>query len=207
MDVLENHEVDFGRNEDVYNVMSKVVMPPTKAQEYLDHERIGEDLYKTFKEERFEGEKSIWDTLTKRKLSTFVNPKKPFLSTARQKITEIKEEKKLLTKIVVASRSRNDIDLAAYLGAYEFTNVPRSMFRPDGSLLLGTDKSSILHEIENQIKITENSMEVDCRSTENQSVIIFDGMAVVNRLKKTSKMKTWKNLAEEFIRKRSQWIQ
>ena len=46
-----------------------------------------------------------------------------------------------MTKFIIASRSRDDIDLPAYFGKYEFTVVPRSIFRQDGSLILGTDKS------------------------------------------------------------------
>ena len=30
--------------------------------------------------------------------------------------------------------------------------VPRSMFRQDGSLLLGTDKATVMHEIEKMIR-------------------------------------------------------
>ena len=44
-----------------------------------------------------------------------------------------------------------EIDLPAYFGRFEFTVVPRSMFRQDGSLLLGTDKATVTHEIEKMI--------------------------------------------------------
>ena len=144
--VYENHEVDFSNTDDVFNIVTKVVLPPSKA-----HDSIGEELYIKFKEERLQGDRSVSDPMKKRKMPTFTDTSKSFKTKVDDKIVEIKEEKRLLAKFVIASRKRDDIDLPAYFGRFEFTVVPRSMFRQDGSLLLGTDKATVMHEIEKMI--------------------------------------------------------
>ena len=80
-------------------------------------------------------------------------------------------------------RTRHDIDLPSYLGDYEFSVVPRSLFTPDGQLYKSTDKSVILNEIEN---LTNQAQDVLFHTSsvpnEKNSVIISDGMAIVNSI-------------------------
>ena len=109
-------------------------------------------MFDTFKLERLQGEKSIWDPVVKRKLPTFAETAKTVQMKINDKVIQLKEEKQLMSKFVVASRSRDEIDLPYYFGKYEFSVVPRSLFRQDGSLILGTDKSAVMHEIEQLIK-------------------------------------------------------
>ena len=113
-----------------------------------------------------------------------------------------------MSKFVVASRRRDYIDLPHYFGKYEFSVVPRSMFRQDGSLLLGCDKASVMHQIEELMGKKKENMETENLLPENlvpetshRKVIILDGMAVVNQIKKTSQIKTCKDLAGAFIQK------
>ena len=58
-------------------------------------------------------------------------------------MSHIKEERKLINRILIASRSRPEIDLLNIFGKYEFSVVPLSLFAPDGSLYYAKDKSSI----------------------------------------------------------------
>ena len=53
-----------------------------------------------------------------------------------------------MPRLLIAARSRPEIDIKSLFGAYEFSVVPRSMFASDGKMLLGNDKSSVMHEIE-----------------------------------------------------------
>ena len=198
--VYENHEVDFSNTDDVFNIVTKVVLPPSKASIFLAHDYIGEELYIKFKEERLQGDRSVWDPMKKRKMPTFADTSKSFKTKVDDKIVEIKEEKRLLAKFVIASRRRDDIDLPAYFGRFEFTVVPRSMFRQDGSLLLGTDKATVMHEIENMIPGNngDHHHQTSGNTIPQQKVVIFDGMAVVNRIKKTQDIETCKDLAASF---------
>ena len=80
-------------------------------------------------------------------------------------------------------RTRHGIDLPSYLGDYEFSVVPRSLFTPNGQLYKSTDKSVILNEIEN---LTNQAQDVLFHTSsvpnEKNSAIIFDAMAIVNSI-------------------------
>ena len=63
---------------------------------------------------------SIWDTIKKEKIGTFVSNNKIAIVTVNQQIIVIKEERKLMIRLLVASRTRADTDLQFCLGKYEF---------------------------------------------------------------------------------------
>ena len=50
--------------------------------------------------------------------------------------------------------------------------VPKSMFTPDGKLLLGSDKSTIMHKIEDMIKPEEEEFTDPIKF---EKVAVFDG--------------------------------
>ena len=153
--VLQNHNVSFENNEDLYNLVSKVVLPAHFADKLIGSEKIGYELYSKFKTDRLQGETSIWKPLVKTKLPTFAKA----LASTEMKIADtvvrLKEEKQLLTKFIIAARSRDDIDLPGYFGNHEFSVVSLSMFRRDGSLLLGTDKSLLMNQMTQNIAISD----------------------------------------------------
>ena len=109
-------------------------------------------MFNLFRAERLYGEKSIWDPMVKRKLQPFPETTKKVNVKVNNKVVQLKEEKKLMTKFIIASRKREDIDLQYYFDTYEFSVIPNSLFRPDSTMLLDTDKSTVMHEIENAIE-------------------------------------------------------
>ena len=80
------------------------------------------------------GDGPIWNTIKKDKISTFVFNNKIVMVTINQQIITITEERKLMNRLLVASRTRPDVDLQFCLGKYEFSVTPPSLFSPDGSL-------------------------------------------------------------------------
>ena len=80
-------------------------------------------------------------------------------------------------------RTRPYIDLLSYLGDYELSVVPRSLFTPDGQLYKSTDKSVILNEIENLTNQAQDVLfHISSIPNEKNRVIIFDGMAIVKSI-------------------------
>ena len=55
----------------VYNIVSNAVLPESIVPDVLDQENIGKNMYQDFISERIYSEKSISDTMKKRKLLTF----------------------------------------------------------------------------------------------------------------------------------------
>ena len=100
------------------------MLPESIAMELLETEREGHKLYEKLTEERIVGSKSIWDTINKRKLSTFANNKKVVNVKIRNQLIKKKTERKLMSLYTIASRSRPDVDLPGYLGKWEFLAVP-----------------------------------------------------------------------------------
>ena len=205
--VLGSHEVGFIQTDYLYNIITKTVFPDKDAQQFLDHGTEGKILYEEYKRERVQGNKSIWDTLKKRKLVTFNSTNKEAKIKLKDRIVTLKEQTSLMTRLLIAARSRPEIDIKSLFGAYEFSVVPRSMFASDGKMLLGNDKSSVMHEIEKMIERSEES-ERESRDTEGgvgldeevtETVVIFDGMAVLHRIKLGGPIKCCRNLAEAFL--------
>ena len=89
----------------------------------------------------------------------------------------IKEEWKLMNRILIASWSWPEIDLAIIFGSYEFSVVLLSLFAPDGSLYYAEDKSSITTELR-EFGPDENFIKDEAKSSE---VIIFDAMAIASK--------------------------
>lgn len=68
---MDNYNVTFTGNNDVFHVLPKTALPEDVADELLKHEWTGKNLHEEFVTSRRQGEKSIWDKMTKRKLKTF----------------------------------------------------------------------------------------------------------------------------------------
>ena len=46
-----------------------------------------------------------------------------------------------MIRFIIASRKIPELDMEKYIGEFEFSVVPRSLFASEGKLLLGTSKS------------------------------------------------------------------
>ena len=146
---------------------------------------------------------------------------------AGDKLIKIKEERGLLQRFIVAARSRPDLDLKECIGKYEFGLIPRSLFAPDGSLLLAYDKAKVLNHLEALIKDGEqvlqggeNGAPVEGRSLaaelqhsnteiegriegdqESYKVLLIDAMALVNSINKTDQITYCSDFVNAFIEK------
>ena len=131
-ETFKTQDVNFDESECVFDVITKKVLTPKLAEEFLGHETIGKELLENFTKERFEGEKSIWGPITKRKLPTFGSNVKTVTVKIKDQLVHVKEQRKIISRFLIVCRTLHDIDLPLYLGDYEFSVVPRSLFTPDG---------------------------------------------------------------------------
>ena len=153
IDVMDTFELTFTENDAVFNVLSKAVIPDQVSDEILQHETIGLDLHKDFVDKRLHGDVSIWAPFKKRNLKSFKTElNKTLKSTVPGKIVQLKEDKSLISRFLITSRKQPEIDLEFCLGNFEFSVVPKALFSPDGEPLPSTDKSKILHQIEELAK-------------------------------------------------------
>ena len=239
-DVFREHGDPFMAPEDedeIYSLLTKEVMTETVSQDILERDEIGQRIFVEFDTERLtEGRLCVWDKITKKKLKTFKTANATIEINAGGKLVKIKEERGLLQRLIVISRSRPQLDLKKCIGMYEFGVVPRSLFASDGTVLLAYDKAKILHHLEllvsneQQVRHTpamETSTSVTSNNENGQGmevseiahapdvtreglsglndtspkykVIIIDGMALVNAIPKTERIKTCKDFEQVFL--------
>ena len=95
-------------------------------------------------------EKGQYETLAWRKThSTWMAKQKVRVG---GKIIKLREERQLLARFLVIQQPRPELvpKLPDTIGDYEMSVVPRSVFANDGSLIITTDKSSIMHAVESR---------------------------------------------------------
>ena len=89
-----------------------------------------------------------------------------------------------MNRLLVASRTRPDIDLPKYLGMPQFSVVPLSLFTPL-SLYYLKDKAANATELRNFQAAKENQS-IEEFSSNAREVAVIDGMAIVNNINITN---------------------
>ena len=137
-EVILNHGNPFSEDgNDMYNLLTKQVMNENVCKDLVNRDNIGQIMFQDFVKERIQtGTLSVWDPMKKRKLNTFRSSNVTTEVKINEKLVKIKEERGLLQRFIVISRSRPELDLKECIATYEFGIIPRSLFASDGSLLL-----------------------------------------------------------------------
>ena len=147
--LMDQFEIGFVEEHDiVFNVISKAVLPPLFATEVINHTSIGHVAYQDFISNRFHGNISVWSPMQKRNLKSFKANNKMIKKKVDNKVVQLREEKNLLTRFLITARKRPELNLEEALGNFEFSVVSKALFFNDGQPLNCTDKSSVLHHIE-----------------------------------------------------------
>ena len=103
--------------------------------------------YQDFISNRFHGNISFWSPMQKPNLKSF-KANKMIKKKVDNKVVQLHEEKNLLTRFLITARNQPELNLEEALGNFEFSMVPKTLFFNDGQPPNCTDKSSILHHIE-----------------------------------------------------------
>ena len=121
--------------------------------------------------------------------------------TVGDKVIKLREERQLLARFLVIQQSRPELvpKLEATIGEYEMAVVPCSMFAVDGSLLLCTDKASLMHVIEETARVAPVMDSGPEMQIPTNRVLIVDAMAVLQCMKKTPGMTKIIHLKEAYI--------
>ena len=197
------------------SIVSSLVVSDEAKTDILQRDQKGQtEFHKFVKERLFKGyEVSMWDPMKKMKLRTFstwMTKKRVHVS---EQVYKLREERNLLQRILLIQRSRSHSlpPLEKIIGDFELAVVTRSMFSPDGSLLIPTDKSSIMHALENIKHVCANDEDdptacVGANAGDNilensTKVMIIDAMGVVQNMKKTPGMKRMLDFRDAFVKR------
>lgn len=100
-----------------------------------------------------------------------------------------------MNQLLVAPRTRPDIDLPTFLGKYEFTVVPSSLFAPDGPFYKETEKAYLTKELRN-LQIQPDKFDAEMGGVletnfKKAIIVVVDGMAFINKVNiKTFQLRT-----------------
>ena len=158
-DTMEALDVSFRDSDTVYNVVSKAILSEYAKAGILNHNSIGNDMYKKFKDERIYGEKCVWDKMPQRKLITFKSTAKAIKTKLEGKLITMKEDRFLMQRISIISQKRHEIDLSMYIGKYQFSFSLRSLFSFDGKVHPCADKSKLINALEDKAREMEMTVE------------------------------------------------
>ncbi|KAL9964663.1 hypothetical protein ACROYT_G028338 [Oculina patagonica] len=136
-------------SNDLYNMVTKVVMPEAVKSDLCRQTEIGRTLYETFVKERIQSNKvNLWSTMKKQKLLTWKDTAKVLKVPCKDRVVELQEDRSLFARLMVVCKSRPEVDVKEAIGRYEFAVVPRSLFAADGTMLHCPAKSSLMRILE-----------------------------------------------------------
>ena len=200
---MENFTNSFiEQSNDLFNLVTKVVMPSKVKEDILEQSEIGQKLFETFIKDRIRtGKINLWSPMKKRKLQTWKTMGRKIKVSSAGQIVELQEDRNLFARMMVICNSRPEIDIQEAVGKYEFTVVPRFMFAADGEMLHCPAKSVLMSLLE---KLPANKDE--CRTAgqdadsqgERMRVSVIDAMAEVQSLDKPEWIRGCSHLADHF---------
>lgn len=188
---------------DLFNLITKVVVPDKAKEELYAQSEIGKSLLKSFVEDRISSDKvNIWSKMKKRKLQTWKSNGKKVKVPIDDKVVELQEDRSLFARLMLVAKGRPDTNIEEAIGPYEFSVVPRSLFASDGSMLHCSAKSILLGFLEN----LQNECPANTSTSNNANdvlatvpvftVDIVDGMAEVQSLDKQRWIQNCSELAD-----------
>ena len=187
---LDNSTLDF---TNVFNIMTHSVLE--HDTELINFEDIGEALLTEFINTRKNGAgASVWDKISRRNLGTFRNSTKCISIKFKDKIVSLREERGLMTRLLVLAKSRPGINLSELFKKHEFSVTPRSFFSPGGLPWKCQDKSAFLTGLEGFL----SGVALDLNAT-TKNLVSIDCMGIVNQLKIHDGVETLTDLADQFV--------
>ena len=89
---------------------------------------MSKKFYIHFIEQRLRGEKSVLEPMQKCNLKIFKSLNKVVITKVQEKVIELKEEKTLILRYLIASPKRSDLDIQFLVGNFEFSVAPKTLF-------------------------------------------------------------------------------
>ena len=111
---MEALDVSLRDSDTDYNAVSKAILSKQAKADILNHNSIGNDIYKKFKNERIYGEKCVWDKMPLRKLLTFKSTAKTIKTKLEGKLITMKEDRSLMQRISYISKATRNQFINVY---------------------------------------------------------------------------------------------
>ena len=105
----------------------------------------------------------------------------------------------MFARFLVVVLSRPEIDLKESISEFELPAFPRALFNSDGDLRHCVGKSKLMSILESSLPDQRPDQEEDRCQHAGKSVVIIDGMAVVQSMGKPTWVRNGRDLASHFL--------
>ena len=113
-------------------------------------------------------------------------------------VAGLKDDRALFTRFLVVVLSGPEIDLKESISEFELAAFPRSLFNSDGDLRHCVGKSKLMNVLENLLPQQLSDRRTEQHHDEG-SVVIIDGMAIIQSMGKPTWIRTGRDLANHFL--------
>ena len=198
LEVFDNHNLTFASDDDIQmrNIITGQVYTDEVFRGIINCE---DTMYKDFVIERLQPDTKvdIFAPLKKANVKTCKTANKNRKMKVHDKIVELRSNCNLFARCAVI-KGKRDIDMKIVVGDYELMTVPRSLMKPDGTLLSGhVGKADLVKEVLKEFCVTPAETLNLC--PDDTIVVVIDAMHIVNKINpKPVWIKTGDDLAKEF---------
>lgn len=187
---------------DMFNLVTFAVTPSKVCQNIENRDQLGKESLEKFVLSRMvEKTVGFWDPQKKNNIAYFRDVGPVVKTKVKGQLVSIKQERKLLSRLLVVAKSRPEFQVKDAIGDYEFDSTPPSNFQPDGSMIMLSGKSQVVQSIMD-LPLPEDAnqhSEEDANGDQATPVLIVDAMCIVNMVKKTDERFTAANFAATFV--------
>ena len=201
LEVFDNHNLTFASDDDIQmsNIITGQVFTDEVFHGMINCEDTGKAMYNDFVIERLQPDSKvdIFAPLKKANVKTCKTANKNRKIKVHDKIVELRSNCNLFARCAVI-KGKRDIDMKIVVGDYELMTVPRSLMKPDGTLLSGhVGKADLVKDVLKEFCVTPAETLNLC--PDDTILVVIDTMHIVNKINpKPAWIKIGDDLAKEF---------
>lgn len=183
---------------DLRNLMNFSVPNDSIRDDIMKRDILGEASVAAVRKERMMKDSKIgfWSHYGRKNFKMF-SDKEITIPKIKSYVTTLKEEKLLYSRMLIICKTRPELCPEKVIGEYELTNIPPSNFSPDGTMIVAKSNETLIDVI-NELQVSTAPMQYDL---DNETVLIIDGMDILDELKSVKPMNNVGQLVNAFMKK------
>ncbi|KAG1705831.1 hypothetical protein GQR58_003795 [Nymphon striatum] len=186
---------------DMYNLMTFAVAPDDVSKDIEYRDQHGKEALQHFVSTRMVNNTvEFWGAQKKNKFKFFKDVGVVMQTKVKGQLVHIKQERTLLSRLLVIAKSRPEYVVKDAIGNFEFNVTPPSNFHLDGSMIMLSSKSQLVPLIMKMSAPGGASNVVQYEENVSIRVLIIDAMCLVNMVVKTPEPSSFSPNSLELFR-------
>lgn len=187
---------------DLHNLMTFSVPPQKITHDTLNRDNIGRDAFEKFVDQRLVSRNvKFWDSQKRNNFTFFKDTAATVRTKVSGEIVNLKQERTLISRLLVVAKTRPDLVPKDAIGEYEFHVSPPSNFNQDGTMHMLSNKHELVAEMYSLPTNTPIVVERPDVAVAHRSVLLIDAMCVVQSFQVDKTIKCVADLAVKFVAK------